>query len=835
MTEINVVLDGNPVKAEKGSTILEVARKAGIYIPALCAHPDLPSTPAIKSSPKIYQGDQCIEAAEEGKEWEGCGLCVVEIEEEKELQRACATEVAEGMVIFTHTPSLEEERREKLSALLAHHPHACLTCAQKEGCSREPCSTKVPVEERCCPKFGNCELEKIAYYIGIKEETPRWIPTKMPILEEEPLLRRDYNICIGCTRCVRICKDLIGVGALGFVHDGTQVKVGTIAPTLKESGCRFCTACVEVCPTGALLDKNGLEGKKEAFLVPCKNNCPLQIDVPSYVRLIREEKFEEAAALIQEKTPFAEVLGHICFHPCEKECRRGKINQPVSICALKRFVASYQNRAEQTFEPVGPSVAIVGAGPAGITAAYELVRLGYDVTMFDPNAKPGGMMQAGIPPYRLPREVLRREIDKILKQGIKFCPNITIGKDLTLEDLRNQGFKAIFLAAGAGISKKLEVAGGELAGVMGGLEFLQKVNRGEKVQLDGEVLVIGGGNVAMDAALTALRLGASQVKLICLESPNEMPAHPWEIEEAREEGVIFYHRWGIKEIEGDKGRIKGAVLMRCISIWDEKGNFNPSFDHSKTMFLPGQHLIWAIGQRPDFSFLKGVDQIKITPQGTIEVDPITFQTNLPWIFAGGELVTGPSSAVEAMASGKKAALAIDQYLEARKKEENSRTEQAPSPWLGKEEGFVDRGRVPPPCLPLKDRLHSFDEITRTYTPEMAVEEAKRCLQCDLRLRISSPPLPPEKWLKFNEENLEKVPPIEGVYQLLDEKRMVISIKGTPNLRQELEQQLGTNQKARYFIYEENPLYTKRESELIQQFLQKYGHLPEGGDELEDLF
>ena len=270
MTTISITINGVKIDAIKGSTLLKASLKAGIYIPSICAHPDLPPLVGLKPAEEIFQGNSKFKS-NDSQEHQGCQLCVVKIEGMEGLQTACSTISEKDMIISTYSPEIQTFRREKLMNVLSTHPHACLVCAQKEGCSREPCSTNVAVEERCCPELGRCELQKVAEYIGIREDTPRYKPQGRAIIENEPLFVRNYELCIGCTRCVRVCGDVRGVKALGFVYNNGETVVGSIAPTLKDSGCKFCGACVEVCPTGALTDKDILWAEREKLLVPCKN------------------------------------------------------------------------------------------------------------------------------------------------------------------------------------------------------------------------------------------------------------------------------------------------------------------------------------------------------------------------------------------------------------------------------------------------------------------------------------------------------------------------------------------------------------------------------------
>ncbi|MEM1538571.1 MAG: FAD-dependent oxidoreductase [Candidatus Nezhaarchaeales archaeon] len=827
---VTLTINGRTVEVPVGSTILEAARRLEIYVPTLCYHPDLPRSRSTTSIDAVYRGTLRIEGDGVGRQFEGCNICLVEVEGRDELVPACDTQATNGMIVKTDTERVLEARKERLMRILADHPHACLTCAQREGCDRERCSTNVPVVERCCPKFGYCELEKIAYYVGIREDTPRYVPASLPVVRDEPLFDRDYNLCIGCLRCVRVCKEVRGVGALGFVYRNGRVIVGTLAPTLKDSGCKFCTACVEVCPTGALLDKGLKAGERERSLVPCKYACPAGVDIPRYVRLISMGRYAEAAAVVREKLPLPLVLAHACAKPCEAECRRGQVNEPIAICALKRFA---MNRDEEVWKanlkiapPTGRKVAIVGSGPAGLTAAYYLAKLGHKVTILEAMPEVGGMLRYGVPEYRLPSEVLKKDVDFILSLGVDVKTGVKVGVDITINGLLAQGYDAVLLAIGLQTGRKPKVEGAELNGVLSGLEFLRDVRLGKPVSVGSRVIVVGGGNVAMDVALTALRLGAKDVQVVCLERKHQMPAFTWEVEQAIEEGVTINDGYGVKRIIGSDGRVAGVELVRCVSIFDEQGRFNPAFDEASVKTLPADTVIFAIGQEAD---LKALAELKdqAVEKGLLKVDPSTMQTQIPGVFACGDIVNGPTSIVEAVASGRRAAAAIDKYLGGQGLlEEVLAPIEKPNPWLGREEGFAYKPRVKMPMLPVEKRRLNFMEVELGFNEEQALEEAKRCLQCDLRLQISQPIMPPEKWLKLDEGNVAKVPEAEGVYQLLDENKAIIYIKGTVNLRQELQEQLVSNPKAKYFIYEEAKMFTMRESELLQAFLKRYGRLPE---------
>ena len=837
MSRIRLAINGREVEVPSGATILEAARNLGIYIPTLCHHPDLPPAEGNKASRVIYQGQRKIENTLPGEPAKGCGLCVVEVDGTPDLVGSCSTHVKPGMAVVTENERIRAKRQENLVPILTRHPHACLTCAQQEGCSRSQCSAGVAENERCCSRFGHCELQDAADYVGISPATPKGVPTDLPVLDQDPLFIRDYNLCVGCTRCVRACKALRGIEAIGFVWDDHgRVQVGFPGPTLEESGCKFCTACVEVCPTGALADKKARPGKEEEDLVPCRAACPAHIDVPAYVRLIAQGKREAADAVIREKVPFPGILGRACPHPCETVCRRGDVNEAVSICALKRYAADgVQERSKEAGPRVretGRKAAVIGAGPAGLTAAYYLRKKGHQVTVFEMRSKPGGMMRYGIPRYRLPEDLLEREIREIFDLGISFEPGKTLGKDFTLDQLKEKGYEAIFIGLGAQASKSLHLEGSDHTDVLWGVDFLSRVAEGEKIAMKERVIVVGGGNVAVDAALTAMRQGAGEVTMVCLEEREGMPAHPWEVEGALEEGVKLMTAWGPRKVVIEEGRIKGLELGRCVSVFDVQSEFNPSFDETRQM-IEGDQVMLAVGQAADLSCL-GPDQGIQFRKGCIEVNEITQETGIKGVFAGGDVAASPGSIIHAVAAGRRAASAMDKALGGKGDLEEVLFErESPTPHLGRHEGFAFQSRERFPRLPAHGRRKGFQEIYLGFTDRQALKEAARCLQCDLRLLLGRNPSPPRKILPLEEEKILDVPEEEGVFLLYDGERKVLAIRGTADLRQELLSALERDDRAEWFEFERNKLYSKRESELIRKHLREHGRMP-GGDE-EDLF
>ena len=569
MKEYRLNIDGKEVKGLPGQTILEVARENDIFIPTLC----------YDERTEIYGA---------------CGLCVVELEGNPKLWKACATEITDGMVIMTDTERVIESRRTNLELLISNHT-------------------------------GDCKA-------------------------------------------------------------------------------------------------------------PCMKACPAGTDCQGYVGLVANGEFEKANELIKDRIPLPASIGRVCPHPCEDACRRGLVDEPISIAAIKRFAGDYDLASEENFIPdmaelTGKSVAIIGGGPMGLSAAYFLRQKGHDVTIFDAMPKLGGMMRYGIPEYRLPKEVLDAEIDIIESMGVEIIPNTKIGEDISFDTVRAD-YDAVLVGIGAWVSTGVHCKGEDADGVIGGIDFLRRIVRNEHIDFGRKIAIVGGGNTAMDACRSAVRLGAEKVYNIYRRTKNEMPADGIEIEEAEEEGVIFKNLTNPIEIKKDgKGHVKQVILQVMeLGEPDASGRRKPVPVEGKTETLDVDNVILAIGQAVDASAF----DLDKTKKGAVAYDPKTYMTSVPGVFAGGDCGNDKISiAVEAIADARKVSECIDAYLDGEDMEYVApffveRTDVT-------EEMFEDRERL---CrekadqLTAAERRDNFTEVVYNgLTPEQAVKDASRCLEC----------------------------------------------------------------------------------------------------------
>lgn len=483
--------------------------------------------------------------------------------------------------------------------------------------------------------------------------------------------------------------------------------------------CIFCGDCVERC----VLDNIRLQ------LAPCRQACPLGVNCHGYVRLLARGDGLKAMEALRETLPFPGILGRICSQPCEDKCYRNTIEgAPVAIRALKRHLADRYEKElpdPEILRESGRRVAVVGSGPAGMMAAYQLRRWGHAVAVYEAENEPGGMLRWAIPGFRLPEEVLDHELDLLRRMGVQFTCSVRVGKDISLEKLQSE-YDAVIVCTGAGEPARLGIEGEDMKGVYHGLPFLRAVREGEPPEVSPSVLVIGGGNVAVDAAQTALRLGAREVRMVCLECREEMPAFSWDLAGALGEGVKVECSWGPLRFDGKDRRVAGIEFQRCVRVFNEKGAFDPAFDQCQTIRYNAGTVIVAVGQKAGPAIVEGPGMVK---GGLVAVDPVTFETAAEGLFAAGDAVSGPSSVVEAMAQGKEAAISVHRMLSGEPMRYGRAYE---GPYIREFpidlSGAVQRERVAIPTLGT-GAAGDFRELEALLDDEAARLEAQRCYSC----------------------------------------------------------------------------------------------------------
>lgn len=541
--------------------------------------------------------------------------------------------------------------------------------------------------------------------------------------------------CLGLGDCIKACIfDAISIGSDGY-------------PVVDERKCVGCGACEKVCPKNILevrtMSERLLHFNEEAdALAPCRQTCPAEIDIPKYIAQITKGDYEGAVKTIRERNPLLLACGRVCPHPCESYCRRGIEDEAVSINQLKRFVADMEMNSERRLPvscapPTNKQIAVIGGGPAGLSCAYFLCRLGHTVTIFEAMPKLGGMIRYGIPEYRLPKEVLDWEIEGILKLGINYHINVKLGVDFDMGSLVAAGYDAVFLGIGAWDDYSLKIEGENLSGCYTGIDFLVKIGGVDSIPIGRKVAVIGGGNTAIDCVRTLIRLGAEKVYLVYRRTRSEMPANKVEIEAAEQEGVDFlFLAAPVRAIGNEQGKVTSLEYLKMeLGEPDASGRRRPVPKEGSETVLDIDMLITAIGQKPDVSFTnegKRLKDLTITRWNTIEADHETLQSNIPYIFTAGDVATGPSLVVEAIGGGRRAARSIHQYLTGNQVTPDPKSllkKHIPESIFEYVEGIVKTPRAKMPELPVKERIKSFVEADLVLREKDALAESKRCLSC----------------------------------------------------------------------------------------------------------
>ncbi|WP_320985144.1 FAD-dependent oxidoreductase [Eisenbergiella porci] len=547
--------------------------------------------------------------------------------------------------------------------------------------------------------------------------------------------------------------------------------------SVTKENCVACGRCVEYCPSGAarlgqkLCTKNGeieypvqelpdeTKWGRDKWSVdyrdknqincydtgtaPCKASCPAHLPVQGYIKMASQGKYLDALKLIKTENPFPAVCGAICNRRCEDACTRGRVDQAVAIDEIKKFIAEQELHAKTRYippmlnysgKPFQEKIAVIGAGPAGMSAAFYLKKMGYPVTVFEKEKRPGGMLMNGIPSFRLEKDVIEAEIDVLREMGVEFRCGVEVGRDITVQKLRQDGYKAFYVAIGAQDGRKAGIPGEDAKGVLTGLEFLRCVNQDmENTRIAGRTVVIGGGNVAVDVARTALRAGASSVSMYCLETRETMPAAGDEIEEAAQEGIGICNSWGPKEILTENGRVTGVVFKKCVSVFDESGRFHPVYDEEQLLTVECEAVLVAIGQSVRWGELLAGTKAEFNRNGTVKADPVTYQTAEPDIFVGGDVYTGPKFAIDAIAVGKEGCVSIHRFVHPGQSLTIGRNlrqfSELDKDNLQLDPETFDNAKRQVPGRKSPDGNNNFRDLRSTFTEEQVRAEAGRCLGC----------------------------------------------------------------------------------------------------------
>ena len=572
-----------------------------------------------------------------------------------------------------------------------------------------------------------------------------------------------------CNCCSCACFGL----RVGLMFGARDVIRSNFAAEIDETKCVACGQCVENCPANALKlgqklctkeplpqehykkmsdslwsskdwNVNYRENREDTVATgtaPCKTACPAHIAVQGYLRLAAQGRYTEALQLIKKENPFPAVCGRICNHACETECTRGTLDQAVAIDEVKRFIADHDLHAEtryippminQTGKPYPEKIAIIGAGPAGMSCAYFLAEKGYSPVVFDKARRPGGMLMNGIPGFRLEKDVVEAEINILREMGVEFRCGVEVGKDVTIQQLREQGFKGFFVAIGLQSGGRLNVPGDDAQGVIPGIYFIKKVNIEGPQQLHGKVVVIGGGNIGADVARTAVRCGAESVDLYCLESYDEMPMGEEDRGECEKDGITIHAGWGQTEIVTENGQCRGIKFRKCLSVKNAEGRFAPTFDDAVTETAECATVLYCIGQRVDWGQLLAGTKVEFNPNGTAKADPVTLQTAEPDIFVGGDVYTGQKFAIHAIAAGKEGAISLHRWVHEGVTLTMGRDRRVYRA-LNKENILIDPQGVDGGARQMPGynaaRARTFGDTRVTFTEEQVKKETARCLSC----------------------------------------------------------------------------------------------------------
>ncbi|MBR2599563.1 MAG: FAD-dependent oxidoreductase [Erysipelotrichaceae bacterium] len=544
----------------------------------------------------------------------------------------------------------------------------------------------------------------------------------------------DTEKCVACGKCVEVCP--VGAAKLGqklCTKNGPIVYPKTQLPDDVKWG-------------PEKWNKNYREDAKincyDTGTAPCKTACPAHLPVQGYVKMAKEGRYLEALKLIKQDNPFPAVCGAICNRRCEDACTRGTIDQPVAIDEIKKFIADLELKAENRYIPLCETgtgdmwgdeykIAVIGAGPAGLSCAYYLRENGYPVTVFEKEERLGGMLTIGIPSFRLEKKVIEAEIDVIKQMGVEFRTGVEVGKDVTIQQLRDEGFKAFYVAIGAQGGRLAGVPGEDAEGVMTGVDFLRQVNLGKAEKLDGDVVVVGGGNVAVDVARTSARLTSGKVTMLCLEGEHEMPAADDEVADAKAEDIAVCNGWGPKEVLTENGKVKGVIFKKCTRVYDEEHRFSPEYDENDTITVDCSTVLLSIGQSIQWGGLLEGTNVEINRNGTAKADGITYQTGEKDIFVGGDVFTGPRFAIDAIAAGKKAADSLNRFVH-RGQSLTIARDLREFKELNKNDIVIetyDNSKRQVPGSKAVNPRSTFEDVRLPLTEEQVKKEANRCLGC----------------------------------------------------------------------------------------------------------